>query len=1288
MARFTKSEIESELLRGNEFGWGDAKGKKQKLRLVSAASRRLFKHLLETSVRKPTELPEDFIKGVAAALNDDTDPAEDVAPQAISGDKTSWRLHSIETEGVGGVNVFGGPVFTYDFDGKSWLTEGPNGSGKSSLLGAITWAMTASRPREFSDVQANEARPVFTGAGDGSTENEVGQWPPFAAFPSDVNALKTVPKASVILHFQDLDGQKAKVTRTLESDVVKGSRSTNLDVPPILVETGLLMPARLASMRFGDGNSQLAASVQRLTGLDDLISIGALCDGLCNKGREYLSYKKKELAAFKRDFGDELSVVKSELKKIGHAFKEYETKDTDDIGGELALIGKELSEKSTELTKVVSDDLMPGLDLSLPVNQQEVAAAIISAKQDVAEGIDSLPLWKNLDLIAAEVDDETLVRIDDAIKTAKMSAHEALELFRKTETDTKFQLKAVAAAWHAAHDDGEFDKCPLCAKLLDQPDLRSELVALQSAGEAASRTFTDNERAIVEKLTMTLPPLLRTTQQQVLQASPRAGLILALRSKFAANPKHSGKLAKFATLVEAALEIAPKSEFEPTTPGDVDPKLKVIYERIEACERLVELRSWFIAVKSEWETWWDRLVTIPEADKVGSDKEPSDSGPGDENWTEHLSRLSEALAKAEPYRLGAAAMRRAWRHGKDAREIEVELATRQDVANAIEPLKSLGSLAESEVREAIAGLSTRMETILDRTLISDKVRFQAAKFTKKEGVSVRASVNDNMLIDANLVANASWMRAVLWAFVFALREEAVEQMGADQFPVMVLDDPQATFDDQHRHRWSQQISSLQHGPGAVQVILATHDRGFLDLITLSGVTGRTTLLSSAGADTGHIAIYDGEHLDKLWAKADETKLDVDGRAYVSAARVQVETILRIMLRGEEANVSAVASGFVLGDCRAKLEWLHSKGKSPWDKGPFPKLAAALQKNIVAIKHMEMSHHAGAINLGMAEAIDVRDHMKKTLVPALEDAFRTQREHFRLHGGLTRLHAAAAVLPLPEGHSAEVKKIPLRILGRAAALTDGKLADGMIEMDDYGEANVKKITLAQHSAYRLLSGTLEPVANIGDILIVKEGAKATANSFVVATTEQKIFARRLEFAENHSDVIVLIAQANNPRKIAAPVIAQQSTFELRKVVGVIYDDHHFVAGSSGNEVGEIGGTSALSHLLSGKLGLVEIVGDSAEPIALDGQFIVVTDPLSQAENFAGFSGKPVIVEDREGHRYFKRLQTTSEGSIVLESLDASGEHGPIIMHSPGDDELDQNVIVRIWPVAGILFEIPN
>jgi DNA-binding ferritin-like protein (Dps family) len=56
--------------------------------------------------------------------------------------------------------------------------------------------------------------------------------------------------------------------------------------------------------------------------------------------------------------------------------------------------------------------------------------------------------------------------------------------------------------------------------------------------------------------------------------------------------------------------------------------------------------------------------------------------------------------------------------------------------------------------------------------------------------------------------------------------------------------------------------------------------------------------------------------------------------------------------------------------------------------------------------------------------------------------------------------------LPEGYQAKVRTIPLQMLGRAAALSDGRIADGILDLDEFASTAHKKVVLGRHFAYRL------------------------------------------------------------------------------------------------------------------------------------------------------------------------------------------------------------------------------
>src|ERR1700682_3409797 len=179
MARFTKSDIERQLLSEVKVTWLDSNKKSAQLQLADPKQRRLFAFLLTTRVREPTGLSPEFIDGLAAAFNATDDPALTTNPTAPGQTSSGpWRLQFIETENFGGLNTWQGGPFQFNFDLESTLLEGPNGSGKTSLIGAIIWALTGERPRDQADAGAQEPEPVFS-----TGDKLAGHWPPIACYP-------------------------------------------------------------------------------------------------------------------------------------------------------------------------------------------------------------------------------------------------------------------------------------------------------------------------------------------------------------------------------------------------------------------------------------------------------------------------------------------------------------------------------------------------------------------------------------------------------------------------------------------------------------------------------------------------------------------------------------------------------------------------------------------------------------------------------------------------------------------------------------------------------------------------------------------------------------------------------------------------------------------------------------------------------------------------------------------------------------------------------------------------
>ena len=204
--------------------------------------------------------------------------------------------------------------------------------------------------------------------------------------------------------------------------------------------------------------------------------------------------------------------------------------------------------------------------------------------------------------------------------------------------------------------------------------------------------------------------------------------------------------------------------------------------------------------------------------------------------------------------------------------------------------------------------------------------------------------------------------------------------------------------------------------------------------------------------------------------------------------------------------------------------------------------------------------------------------------------------------------------------------------------------------------------------------------------MREHGEPSENSLVVAVSEERILARRFEIADNHTDIAVLTAQAINPRQIARPVIAHKATFRLHKIIGVLYGESSWgTSPHSNEEVCDCGGERILSRLATDALGLVEVIGQSAEPYALNKQYLIVKESVVSRTSLGSLQGRPVIASDSDGNTYFKRLHCVSENQVVLESLDSAGTYSPVILSFPGSAGI---CLDKVWPVGGVLFEQPT
>jgi len=154
-----------------------------------------------------------------------------------------------------------------------------------------------------------------------------------------------------------------------------------------------------------------------------------------------------------------------------------------------------------------------------------------------------------------------------------------------------------------------------------------------------------------------------------------------------------------------------------------------------------------------------------------------------------------------------------------------------------------------------------------------------------------------------------------------------------------------------------------------------------------------------------------------------------------------------------------------------------------------------------------------------------------------------------------------------------------------------------------------------------AGTLDPVAAIGDVIIVSNYAKVDARSLVVTAFGEQLLARRYNEVEIHPHIAVLTGQATDPYALAKPIIAPREKITLRKIIATLFTSSRLPIPPKDDNVEFVAITDivVINNLLRDTK-LFKVSGRSAEPIALDGQFIM-TQPVPLTPDISSKNGWP-------------------------------------------------------------------
>ena len=1295
----TRKEIEDALLRGRAVNIDSSDGSSIELAAPHGIklAEVVFDRLRSTDVND-LATDQGFFEALEAAFRDSSDePGPDSAAcsssdeATVEADARCWRLKKIETRGFGGLNTVPGDVFEFDARGADSCIEGQNGSGKSSLANAVLFAMTGKIHRDQYGIWDDPSRvePVLSDDG-----TKLGDWPPIAVYPTSWGNDLPPVDVSVTLTFED-DGDseeiiaKRRLHGTIGAITEEESIDSRLTAVPTLVEAGLLMPMRIQHIRMPEpeDNDQLVGLMRQLIGLEPLLDVANLVDKLCHGNQRFLKYARDNDSEGKQnDFSRLLMEAQEEIEELDTGLElivDVEAKKPvpDDRLRDVHTAKEELARRQAEGFHALADLAFETFNPDEAEHRRRVAEAIDQLHLDASRQTDS----KNLPIIlggitnlSGRVGSQEFEGLKSALKVGQDQLAGAVEWSIRQKEDMLLRLKAVAAMYFEDCDD---PLCPLCEQPIRGADHRSlldDLRNLKSDAEAAQTRLGDACRRIEQDVMRAAQDLVPDSFIKVGRFAVKRNIGNEVRSTFVEAGHVAQSLPGFSKIAQDAFDsaFAAVAEFEfgselpEPRDGDDAGRVRRFLDHLNDTVRAAE--SWPQS-RQTFRGGWAHLFSKTE----------------EQSLITRIIQLKDVIDGVEPYRLASEKTEQALKIAGEYNTIIRRQALREDIAKALKPLKKLRDLINLTTRQTIDDVSDGAKQIHQQIYNPEALSYEKAEiseFRGRQSLSFHAKLGKDLQwrIDASMLANMSWMRGILWSFVFAIRERAIDRNGICPFELMVLDDPQMTFDTRNLKGWAQFLGSSeglrQHQK--CQLIVTTHSMPFaLEMTAMPDV--RMLAIETGQPWSKPAQLVDGDFAGVRFDKMMAENSDDRARLLIGDIRVLCETLLKHAMQPLDP-VSVHQPDATLGRMIELIADRNSNGQPPYTDQVFGELIAVKSSYPLEFSQLSEPHHSVSETITVRQGKQVYEFWREKLYPAVHKVW----EEYRFLQKSIVGEAAAISLPANCNHkpprSTALAAAQPAILGRVSAFSDGHAASA-IRVDDLSNADT--VDLNACAAYRLERDTLSPVARVGDILLTRLDRQCRAPNLVIEDRGTHCVARRwVEYAAVPA-LAVLSASPSNPREVPPAIISRAKGANRRKIVGVLFAADRLRTGEGVDPETEAISLEADNGIVADLIAhthVFEVQGSSAEPIALDKQYLLAKPSTHDLKTAVSeLDGKPVIAEDNEDCAFFKRLRVLDTKSVILESLDKTGSEEMVRLST--DPEQAGPMLIRVREVVGVLFD---
>jgi len=628
------------------------------------------------------------------------------------------------------------------------------------------------------------------------------------------------------------------------------------------------------------------------------------------------------------------------------------------------------------------------------------------------------------------------------------------------------------------------------------------------------------------------------------------------------------------------------------------------------------------------------------------------SGDGDtRSLLGALSVGKAAAAAVEPLKDVQRELRSASGKREDITCKETEHAVLEELADPLNALKAAKKYAESEVARVFTDI--RDDTISNwKTMYRDTTSgLSPARLVVGSGhdKSVTAFLSKGEYeVPEKFFGNAGLQRAVALSFYFALLEKHPRDLG-----FAIMDDPVLSLDDGHRERWSREI--LRPWMKHIQFIVATHQEQFLLNCRNDFLAGNVYELNERPW-MRPVSWKPGTRLKRV-----EEDLESSPSNTPNQMRMYCEELL--------ATLETYAhKPFVCQQLFSSIPaYAALPATDPLATEKRTEILAVLNDNRVTSVVNAGSHHGTQANVTIAMCRDCHAELLKANRHFQTELARLEKEHSHSRRKIIISTTVVAFAGLPR-EATRNDPIELCVIGRAAAREESWV------VDDTGELGVTSI--ASGGAVLVTSDVLNPVARPGQwALLADEDVACNAGDLVAARCADGSHLLRRVWSDGDSWTLQSVNSVRPIISVAAPKVNSA----IRKVVGVLYEEHRTPGSSTGPATIEWQPRGDFREDWISKLVCVRVEGGSLDPIARAGQHVLI-DKEPTTDHRKVTNGDLAVVDTKVDSigRVIKRVYHRESHCILIRP-------NPVDPHPPEILDEAQLASAEFFVVRGVLFE---